>query len=132
MGLPFDSAQGPPEKLNHKFYFLLNESCWGEEKCRKNNYINKEDIGKLYRCQNCILADFFCAMNYLKYKADWTVFLMAGYFVSCVKSFKGEGGKKRDCCNQCDSSQKSEKFLIIHLPLPSCLHNLYKVRRKLF
>ena len=40
-------VQHDGENLNHKFDFLLNESCRGEEQCRKNNYINNENVAKL-------------------------------------------------------------------------------------
>ncbi len=94
MGLPFDSAQGPPEKLNHKFYFLLNEGsgCYKEDRKNQNVYIEKS--GMHCGCGGCAFSDFICAVNYLEYEADWTVFLMADFFVSCVKSFKGDGCKK--------------------------------------
>lgn len=86
-------------------------------------------------CGGCAFSDFICAVNYLEYEADWTVFLMADFFVSCVKSFKGDCCKKRDYCKKCCCTKKTEKLLIIHPALPSFLSDsdsLYKVRRKLY
>ena len=80
--------------LNHKFYFLLNKSCRSEEKGRKNQNSSVEESDKLSGNDVRTLSDFICVVDYLKYKADCTVFVVAVLFVACVKGFEGECCKK--------------------------------------
>ena len=88
MGFSFDSAQGPPENLNHKFYFLLYEGCGSEDEGRKNqNFYIVETVKLSCACGSCC-SNFFCAVNYLKNQTDWTIFFMTDFFMSKVAEFE--------------------------------------------